>query len=89
MSGRERIVALTPDRQFSYAYIGGVFRPYMRDYVSVVDLEDDGDGTAIHWHSTYYARFPGSGVLPRRTLTVFLQRCAEGLAEAAASPPAP
>jgi hypothetical protein len=88
MTGRERIVALTPDRQFSYAYIGGVLRPYIRDYVAVIDLEVEGDGTAIHWHSAYYSRFAGSGVLPRRSLSVFLQRCADGLADAASSPPA-
>jgi len=86
MTGRERIVALTPDRQLSYAYVGGVFRPYMRDYVAVVDLEDDGDDTSIHWHSTYYSRFPGSGFLPRRSLEVFLQKCADGLAAASSHP---
>ncbi|MGO9344508.1 MAG: SRPBCC family protein [Acidimicrobiales bacterium] len=85
MKGSERVVSLTPDRQMSYAYVKGVLSPYMRDYVAVVDLDDaeDGAGTEISWHSTFSARFPGSGVLPRAILERFLQRCADGLAEAA------
>jgi hypothetical protein len=85
MTGRERVVALTSDRQLSYAYLRGILRPYIRDYLAVVDLDDDGDGTSIHWHSTFSPRFPGSGWLPQRSLTGFLQRCADGLAQAAAS----
>ena len=86
MTGRERIVSLTPDRQLSYAYIKGVLGPYIRDYVAVVDLDDAGGdgGTSIRWHSTFYARFPGSGWLPRRSLEAFIQKCADGLASAAA-----
>jgi hypothetical protein len=82
LKGVERIVALTPDRQLSYAYVQGVFAPYLRNYVAVVDLDDDNGGTSIHWHSTYYSRFPGSGLLPRRALKGFLQKCADGLAAA-------
>jgi uncharacterized protein YndB with AHSA1/START domain len=87
LAGRERIVALVPDRQISYAYIKGVFTPYMRDYVALVDLEDDGEGTLVHWHSTYTARFPGSGWVPYGTLRRFLQKCADGLAAAAGAGP--
>ena len=85
LTGRERILTLTPDRQMSYAYIKGVFTPYIRHYVAVVDLKDDPDGTVIIWRSTFSARFPGSGWLPRRILSSFLQRCADGLAAAAAT----
>jgi hypothetical protein len=85
MTGRERIVALTADRQLSYTALKGVFSPYMRDYVAVVDLEDDGDGTIIRWHSTFHGRFPGSAWFPRAVLKGFLQKCADGLA-AATSP---
>lgn len=80
MTGRERIVALDPDRQLAYTYTKGILMPCIRDYVGVVDLDDDGDGTSIHWHSTFRARFPGSGWLPRRSLSGFLQKCADGLA---------
>jgi uncharacterized protein YndB with AHSA1/START domain len=87
MTGQERIVSLTPDRQLSYTYIKGVLGPYIRDYVAVVDLDDagDGGGTSIRWHSTFSARFPGSGWLPRRSLQAFIQKCADGLASAAGS----
>jgi uncharacterized protein YndB with AHSA1/START domain len=87
LAGRERIVALVPGRQMSYAYIKGAFTPYMRDYVALVDLEDDGEGTLIHWHSTSTSRFAGSGRIPYRTLRKFLQRCADGLAAAAGPGP--
>ncbi len=84
MSGRERLLSSTRDRQISYAYLKGALSPYMREYVGVVDLEDspDGTGTEILWHSTFFARFPGSGLLPRAILKRFLQRCADGLADA-------
>jgi hypothetical protein len=85
MTGHERVLSATPDRQMSYAYLKGALAPYMRDYVAVIDLKDaeDGTGTEILWHSTFRARFPGSGLLPRAILKRFLQRCADGLAEQA------
>jgi hypothetical protein len=88
MAGRERVLSLTQDRQMSYAYVKGALAPYMRDYVAVVDLDDEpgGPGSEIRWHSTFSARFPGSGVVPRVVLKRFLQRCADGLAGAASSP---
>jgi hypothetical protein len=85
-TGWERIVALSPERQLSYSYFRGSLSPFIRDYVATVDLDDDGAGTTIHWHSTFTARFPGSGWLPRRILHPFLQRCADGLAAEAAAP---
>jgi Polyketide cyclase / dehydrase and lipid transport len=83
MTGREKVVTLTADRQMSYAYLKGALSPYMRDYIGVVHLEDaaDGTGTEIFWHSTFFARFPGSGLFPRAILKRFLQRCADGLAD--------
>jgi hypothetical protein len=85
LTGRERVVSATPDRQMSYAYLKGALAPYMLDYVGVIDLKDaeGGTGTEIHWHSTFRPRFPGSGLLPRAILKRFLRRCADGLAEQA------
>ena len=85
MTGRERVLSATPDRQLSYAYVKGALAPYVRDYVGVIDLNDaeDGPGTEILWHSTFRSRFPGSGLLPRAILKRFLQRCVNGLAEKA------
>jgi uncharacterized protein YndB with AHSA1/START domain len=84
--GRERVLSLTPGSQLSYAYVSGVLSPYIRDYVAVVDLEESGSGTVIHWHSAFRPRFPGSGWLPRRIIQRFLQRCADGLAAHAEEP---
>ena len=84
-TSREQFVALSPDRQLSYAYRKGILTPFIRDYVAVVDLDDDGEGTSIHWHSAFSERFPGSGWLPRRSIGVFVRQCAEGLASAASS----
>ena len=85
LTGRERVVSATPDSQMSYAYLSGALAPYLRDYVGVIDLRDSEDGTCteILWHSSFRARFPGSGLLPRAILKRFLQRCVDGLAEQA------
>jgi hypothetical protein len=61
-----------------------VFTPYIRDDVAVADLADEDGGTAIHWHSTFFPRLPGSAWFARRVLTGFVQRCADGLADVAA-----
>ena len=86
-TGREKVLSLVPDRQMSYSYLKGALSLYVRDYVGVVDLDDapdgTGTGTEIHWHSTFSSRFPGSGAVARAILKRFLQRCADGLADAA------
>ena len=38
-------------------------------------------GTAIHWHSTFHAKLPGTGWLYRRQLGKILDRFAHGLAD--------
>src|SRR3954469_15786152 len=74
---REEIVELVPDRRFSYALRDGM---PLRDYRANVDLTPDGEGTPIHWHSTFTAERPGTGWLYRRLLGSFIKRCARGLA---------
>lgn len=78
----EEIVELQPDRRLSYALLSGL---PLRDYRADVDLEPRDGGTAIHWHSTFRAKFPGTGGLFRRFLGGFIQRGADGLAEHAAA----
>lgn len=73
----ERIVELVPDRRFGYELEHGLA---IRGYRADVDLSTEGDRTTIHWHSTFRAKVPGTGWLYRRTLSRFIQRCAEGLA---------
>jgi Polyketide cyclase / dehydrase and lipid transport len=80
-TSREEIVELVADRRFSYALLSGL---PMRSYRADVDLEPRDGGTAIHWHSTFAAKWPGTGGLMRRALGRFIQRCADGLAAYAA-----
>lgn len=77
-ASRERIVELIPDRRLSYELVSGLA---IRDYHADVDLEPDGTGTTIHWHSSFVAKVPGTGWLYQRVLGRFIQRCAAGLAE--------
>ena len=77
-STRERIVELVPGRRFSYVLLSGL---PLRDYRADVDLAPEGDGTSIHWHSTFDVERPGTGWLYRRTLQRFIRACATGLAE--------
>ncbi|HEX3647012.1 MAG TPA: SRPBCC family protein [Pseudonocardiaceae bacterium] len=74
----ERIAELVPDRRLSYEQLSGLA---IRGYRADVDLEQDGDTTTIHWHSSFRPKVPGTGWLYARTLTRFIRRCAEGLAE--------
>lgn len=76
-TSREEIVALEPDRRFGYALLSGL---PLRGYRASVDLEARDGGTDIHWHSTFRARFPGTGGIFRRFLGAFVARCVEGLA---------
>jgi polyketide cyclase/dehydrase/lipid transport protein len=74
----ERLVELVPDRRLSYELVSGLA---IRDYHADVDLEPDDDGqTAIHWHSSFVAKVPGTGWLYQRSLSRFIERCARGLA---------
>lgn len=80
-TSREEIVELQPDRRFSYALLSGL---PLRGYRADVDLEPRDGGTAIHWHSRFHAKYPGTGFLFRTGLGKFIQRCADGLADYAA-----
>ncbi len=82
-TSREEIVELRPDRRFSYALLSGL---PMRGYRADVDLEARDGGTAIHWHSSFHAKVPGTGGMLRRFLGKFLQRCVDGLAAYASEP---
>jgi hypothetical protein len=76
-TSREEVVAFEPDRRLGYELLSGL---PLRDYRASVDLEESDGGTAIHWHSTFRAKLPGTGGLFRRFLGGFIQRCADGLA---------
>lgn len=77
IASHERIVELVPDRRLSYTLVKGLA---IRDYRADIDLSEGPAGTTIHWRSAFRPKFPGTGGLYRRTLTNFIQQCAEGLA---------
>jgi hypothetical protein len=82
-TSREEIVELQPERRFSYVLLSGL---PLRGYRADVDLEAREGGTAIHWHSAFHAKVPGTGRILRKFLGGFIQRCADGLAAYAAEP---
>jgi Polyketide cyclase / dehydrase and lipid transport len=77
---REEIVELVPERRFSYALLSGL---PVRDYRADVDLEPNGKGTAITWHTSFTPRIPGTGWLIRRRLTGIFEQFVQGLARRA------
>jgi uncharacterized protein YndB with AHSA1/START domain len=79
---RERVVTVQPDEVFSYELLSGMA---IRDYRAVVTLSPLGDGTSIHWRSTFRAKLPLSGRLYQRELGRFIGQVVDGLARAAGS----
>jgi Polyketide cyclase / dehydrase and lipid transport len=77
---REQIVEIMPDRRFSYALLAGLA---LRDYRADIDLTPAGDGTDIHWHTTFRAKVPGMGWLYRRALQRITEQFVQGLADRA------
>jgi hypothetical protein len=78
----EEIVELVPGRRFSYALRSGL---PVRGYRADVDLEPDGQGTAIRWRSSFDPKLPGTGWLIRRRLARITERFVRGLAAHAAA----
>ena len=74
---REEVIALEPNRRFGYALLAGL---PLRGYRAFIDLDQHDGGTAIHWHSSFRAKVPGTGWIYRRALGSFIQRCVDGLA---------
>ncbi|MEU4741652.1 SRPBCC family protein [Actinosynnema sp. NPDC023658] len=78
---REEVVELTPNRRVGYVLLSGLA---IRDYQAFIDLAPDGDGTAIHWHSSFEPKARGTGWLYRLVLQAVISRYAHGLAAHAA-----
>jgi hypothetical protein len=77
---REEVVVYEPTRRFAYVLLEGL---PLRHYRGEVELEPDGDGTRIRWHSTFDVKVPGTGWLWRAILRRFLQETADRLARGA------
>jgi hypothetical protein len=79
---REEIVELVAGKRFSYRLLCGL---PLKDYRADVDLTPRDGGTDIRWHSTFTGKIPGTAWFYRLVLGQFIRRCAEGLAQHAAS----
>lgn len=75
---REEIVEREPERGLSYALLDGLA---VRDYRADIDLTPEGDGTAVRWHTTFHAKYPGAGWIYRRALDKATREFVDGLCE--------
>lgn len=74
---REQIVERQPERRLSYTLLSGLA---IRGHRTDVDLTTGPAGTEIRWHTSFNAKFPGSGWLYRRALEKVTQQFVDGLA---------
>lgn len=81
VTGRDTIVAFSPNRGFSYTHKGLPVRDYRGD----IELTPtDGGGTSIRWRVSYRSLIPGTGGLLAKGLTGFIHELTAGLATYAA-----
>jgi hypothetical protein len=76
---REEVVAFDEDAgHYEYVMTAG---PPVKDYRGEVRLTDDGEGTQVHWISTFNPPLPipGAGFVLSRVLGVILSRLTGGL----------
>jgi uncharacterized protein YndB with AHSA1/START domain len=72
---REQIVEVVPDRRIGYTLLAGLpLRGYRADF----DLTPTGEGTEVHWHSSFDAP-PGFGWVYVAALRRFTHRMLDGL----------
>lgn len=75
----EEIVERVPGRRLTYVLLSGLA---VRDYRAEIDLEPDGDGTAIRWHTTFEPKTFGTGWIYRRALAKATRQFVDGLVAA-------
>ena len=78
MVTRELIVTADSPKRFTYDLLSGLA---IRGYQAHVDLTPDGDGTEIHWHSSFRAGAPFTGWLYRWQMSKFIQDAANRVAK--------
>jgi hypothetical protein len=52
---KERVITLEPEARFEYELLSGL---PVKNYRATVTLSDEGEGTAIHWRSTFDPPWP-------------------------------
>lgn len=75
---REEIIERIPDRRLVYVLLSGLA---VKDYRAEIDLKPTAEGCEVRWHTTFKAKFPGSGWIYRSAFTRMTQRFVDGLAE--------
>ncbi len=79
VSVREEIVEKKRERRLTYELLSGLA---VRDYRAEIDVTAvEPDQTAIHWHTTFKAKVPGTGWVYRRALEKATRAFVDGLAE--------
>lgn len=73
---REEIVEFVAERRLTYTLLAGLA---LRDYRAEIDLAPAPEGTRVRWHTTFRAKFPGTGAVYRRALTTATQQFLDGL----------
>jgi len=73
---REEIVERVQDRRLAYIALSGL---PMKDYRAQIDLVPAGDGTTLHWRSSFTPRIPGTGWLFRILVTRTVKPLVAGL----------
>jgi uncharacterized protein YndB with AHSA1/START domain len=76
-SSREEVVVFDPPHHLAYVLLQGL--PVL-NYRADVTLEPTGAGTRILWHSTFDAKYPGTGRVMRAFLRSVLSDTATRLA---------
>lgn len=79
---REEIVEKVRGRRLVYELLSGLA---VKDYRAEIDVEPAAGGSDVRWHTTFSAKFPGSGWIYRRALQKATEQFVDGLAERAES----
>jgi uncharacterized protein YndB with AHSA1/START domain len=82
LRSREELLELRPAERLSYTSLSGL---PIRAHRADVELTGQDGGTAISWREDFVPRLAGRGPVLRWLLRRFVQRCADGLAAAAAA----
>jgi Polyketide cyclase / dehydrase and lipid transport len=75
-TSREEVVEAVPGERFSYVLLSGL---PVRKYRATIELSPAGEGTTIHWRSTFEGAFPGAGLVVRWALGRFIRQVVDGL----------
>lgn len=80
---KEEIVEVVPDERVSYILLSGF---PMIGYRSTTNISTVSGGTLISWTSTFYPKYPMTGLFWRCLMTWTLSRMVRGLAQLAEDP---